>query len=119
MKPIQPIPVDYQIRACKRIIVSRLSVDYPKIDFTSRMLGISVRTLQRRLHENGLNYSQLVDQARLEVACRLLKAPNLRLGDIAEKVGYANPSALSRAFKRWLSISPREYRQRGKTGKPG
>ena len=65
--------VNYPITACKALISKRLSVHYPTIEYTSRVLGIPVRTLQRRFRESGLSYSQLVDQVRLELACSLVE----------------------------------------------
>jgi len=88
-------------------------VHYPTIEYTSRVLGIPVRTLQRRFRERDLSYSQLVDQVRLELACSLVEQRDLRLEDIAETLGYANPSAFSRAFRRWFGMSPRDYRRLG------
>ncbi|MFW2374110.1 MAG: helix-turn-helix domain-containing protein [Gammaproteobacteria bacterium] len=77
----------------------------------SSRLGIPIRTLQRRLKNDGLTYSRLVADVRCEAACRLLKDPSSGVAGIATALGYADPSNFSRAFQRWTGISPRQYQQ--------
>jgi AraC-like DNA-binding protein len=72
--------------------------------------GISVRTLQRRLAECGLEYSALVEGARFEIAADLLKNQRCKLIDIAYDVGYADAASFTRAFRRWTGVTPSEYR---------
>ena len=103
--------MDPEIPVAVRSAVSELLASgYPKIGRTARDLGINVRTLQRRLHAAGINYTQLVDNARCEMACRLLERPDVRIGDIATALGYADPSSFSRAFARWTGSSPKTHR---------
>lgn len=99
------------ITACQSVIADSLHKRYPTISHTARLLGIPVRTLQRRLQQNGINYSQLVEQTRLEQACHLLKDSNTPIAGIAIALGYADASSFTRAFRRWQEISPREYRR--------
>ena len=75
------------------------------------MAATSVRTLQRRLQESGLSYSELVNELRFETAARLLRETDATALEIALEVGYEDPSHFSRAFKRLAGISPREYRR--------
>lgn len=91
-------------------IAERLPVRYPTIDYTAHRLGIPVRTLQRRLKESGLTYSELVEQTRCELACRLLDKPGAKAAAVARTLGYTDPSSFSRAFRRWTGMSPRAYR---------
>lgn len=69
-------------------------------------LGLSERTLQRRLQESGQTFHALVDNTRLEMARRYLAEPHLTLTDISAALGYSEPSAFSRAFRRWTGHSP-------------
>jgi len=96
----------------KTLIRKRLAVRYPTIDDTAERLGISVRTLQRRLKAGGLSYSELVEQTRHELACRLLGRPDVNMAAVARVLGYNDPSSFSRAFRRWTGMSPRVYRHR-------
>jgi AraC-like DNA-binding protein len=103
---------DWPIAACQSLIAEQLPVRYPTISHTARLLGVPVRTLQRRLQYEGLSYSELVEKTRFELACRLLDAPGGSVAQAAKALGYADPGSFSRAFRRWTDMSPRAYRQR-------
>jgi AraC-like DNA-binding protein len=96
----------------KKLITERLPVCYPTVDYTAHRFGVPVRTLQRRLRDSGLSYSELVEQTRRELACRLLDKPGAKAADVARALGYTDPSSFSRAFRRWTGMSPRAYRNR-------
>ena len=71
---------------------------------------MSGRTLQRRLSEQGLAYQTLVDEARRQLAKRLLQQTNFSLIEVAFMTGFSGQSAFTRAFKRWAGQTPRSYR---------
>ena len=96
-----------------RIITYLLSND----QHTAGLLGMPVRTLQRRLQQNGVSYSQLVEKTRFEMACRLLIAHNARVSSVAKTLGYNDHGSFSRAFQRWAGMSPREYRRQSRSRK--
>lgn len=78
---------------------------------------MSVRTLQRRLLDFGLTYSQLLDQVRLETALRLLERSEASLAEasLAEAalaLGYSDPAHFTRAFVRWTGEAPSAVRHR-------
>ena len=73
-------------------------------------LGMSTRSLRRRLAEEDTDYESLVTEVRRSLAEELLKADALRVEQIAERLGYAEVASFSRAFKRWTGLSPRAYR---------
>ena len=81
------------------------------INTAAEIVGVSARTLQRRLAKEGLGYSQLVDKARFKNSVSLLKDKNNKLIDVAYDLGYSDPAHFSRAFKRWAGVSPREFRR--------
>ena len=83
-----------------------------KIENAARYLGMPVRTMQRRLHEAGLTYSELVDEVRYELACEKLKTCRMSVGTIAGQLGFTNASNFSRAFQRWSGMSPSTYRHK-------
>ena len=89
---------------------------YPTIEVAARTAGMSVRSFQRRLEGEGVNYSQLIDRVRLDRATRLLDAPGARVIDVALEVGYSDPAHFTRAFRRWTGVTPRQFRGRLASG---
>ena len=79
----------------KSAVTDLLPKGAPTIARTASLLGVSVRTLQRRLNKNGTSYTMLVDEVRRDTACRLLRAPHARVADVAVALGYADPSSFS------------------------
>lgn len=74
-------------------------------------LDISPRTLQRRLADEECQFQDIVDELRLERARDYLSQSDMSQEDIASLLGYAEPSAFYRAFKRWTGMTPKEYQQ--------
>lgn len=74
-------------------------------------LALSVRTLGRRLQEEGSSMSALLEAVRLERAELLLVSSDLPLGRIAQQLGFSDLSTFSRAFKRVKGVSPSELRR--------
>ena len=94
-----------------RARISRaLSEGVPAISEVARDLGMSGRTLQRRLSEEGHSYQNLVDEARRRLAQNLLRKTDYSLAEIAFMTGFAEQSSFTRAFKRWAGQTPRSYR---------
>ena len=75
-------------------------------------LGISSRTLRRRLQERGLSYQDIADSVRADFARSYLESSRLSIECIAERLGFSEPTSFSRAFRRWTGMSPREFRKR-------
>lgn len=82
----------------------------PTLRATAKRLGFSVRTLQRELSLNGLDWSRLLDQVRLERATELL-ATSIPLAELACELGYTDTANFGRAFRRWTGVTPRAYRR--------
>ena len=82
------------------------------IDRLALAIAMSVSTLKRRLNREDSHFQKLLDQARMERAVDLLEHSDMPIGDIAHSMGYTSAAAFSRAFKKWLGISARTYRQR-------
>jgi AraC-like DNA-binding protein len=81
------------------------------IEHLARATGTSVRTLQRRLKDTGVNYSDLQDDVRKRLALNLLENQTLALAQIAFSLGYSEVSAFNHAFRRWSGQSPGQYRR--------
>jgi AraC-like DNA-binding protein len=81
------------------------------LSFTAAIIGMSARTLQRRLAEHALPFSRLLQRVRFLNAQRLLSDARMRVGEIATRLGYTDAANFTRAFKRWTGIVPSEFRQ--------
>lgn len=76
-----------------------------------RHLGMSTRTLSRRLSEKGTTFRQLVQDTQQQVSTDLLRNTSETVSEIAFQTGFSEQSAFNRAFKRWTGQSPLEYRK--------
>nr|WP_320137065.1 AraC family transcriptional regulator ligand-binding domain-containing protein [uncultured Amphritea sp.] len=74
-------------------------------------VGLSLRTLQRKLGQLGTNFQDIYDQTRREVCLQLIQQGRLSFGEIAFQLGFSNQSAFQKAFKRWMGVAPSHYRQ--------
>ena len=77
----------------------------------AQRLGLSMRTLQRRLQQQAVSYSAILDEARMAVAQRLLAQEFYALGEVAYLLGFSDLSAFSRFFKRATGQAPGSYRR--------
>ncbi|MEZ4471665.1 MAG: helix-turn-helix transcriptional regulator [bacterium] len=78
-------------------------------DVASR-LGISGRSLQRRLAEHGTTFKRMAADVRMEVAANLLTDGRLAVGEVAYMTGFSDASAFHRAFKQVHGCTPLEFR---------
>lgn len=85
---------------------------WPSTDQIAETLGLSKSTLHRRLREEGQSIRAIKQERRRSQATYLLKSTDLSIATIAERVGYAEPSAFHRSFAKWFSITPGELRQK-------
>ncbi|MGE8414469.1 MAG: AraC family transcriptional regulator [Pseudomonas sp.] len=83
----------------------------PDLPGMARLNHTSVRTLKRRLQEEGTSYRQLLAEQRSARALELLANPGLSLSQIAERLGFSDLSSFSQSFKRWFAVAPSVYRQ--------
>lgn len=93
-----------------------LSAGYPDIRWIAELVGLNVRTLQRRLAAAGTSYSDLVERTRFDAAAELLRDDQIKLIDIAFELGYTDPANFTRAFRHWAGMPPAEYRRLCATG---
>jgi len=83
----------------------------PRIGAIARRLGLSPRTLQRRLREEGVVFNELFDAMLWTTARAYLRQPDLSAAEIAYLLGFSSQSAFNRAFKRWSGTTPTEFRR--------
>jgi AraC-like DNA-binding protein len=84
---------------------------WPTIDEICAKLGLSPRTLRRRLDERGTSYSSLLEEVRRKQAEELLRRTALSVEQIADSLGYAETASFTHAFKRWTGRPPSRFRQ--------
>jgi AraC-like DNA-binding protein len=84
----------------------------PTLQDVAQELGMSVRTLQRRLTDAGFTFQRLVEDTRRELACHYLKQAAMELNDAAFLLGFRDANSFFRAFHGWEGISPGEWRTR-------
>jgi AraC-like DNA-binding protein len=77
----------------------------------AQQLNLTIRNLQRRLKEVGITYQAILDDSREALALGLIKDLGLPLYEIAFLVGFTEPSAFYKAFRRWTGKRPGDYRQ--------
>ncbi|MCK2147510.1 AraC family transcriptional regulator [Marinobacter alexandrii] len=83
----------------------------PSLDIVATKLGVAPWTLQRLLSAEGTGFRELVDETRKQLATDYIRETDTSLAEIAWLLGFANPAAFHKAYKRWFKISPGEHRQ--------
>jgi AraC-like DNA-binding protein len=86
--------------------------DRPAIAKVARSLGMSSRTMQRRLEELGTTYQDVLDDVRRRLARRLLENTDLGMGEVAFLLGFEEVNSFSRAFHSWERTTPARWRAR-------
>ena len=84
----------------------------PKMSAIARAMGMSARTLQRRLNGEGTSFERILDDVRRDTALQHLVNPSISSYEIAGLVGFTEPSPFFRAFRRWFSCTPKEWRHK-------
>jgi AraC-like DNA-binding protein len=102
----------------RREIGASLAEGEPRLAAVAKRLAVSERTLHRRLLDEGTRFAALVDEARHARALVLLADRSLSAGEVAFLLGYAEPAAFFRAFKRWTGETPQSWRKREAAAEP-
>ncbi|MEH6584914.1 MAG: AraC family transcriptional regulator ligand-binding domain-containing protein [Halioglobus sp.] len=94
----------------REILGSDFRAEMPSFEELTGLLNMSARTLRRRLEKEGTSYQRIKDNARRDTAITLLSREGLTVSEVAERVGFSDPSAFHRSFKKWTGLSPGSYR---------
>jgi AraC-like DNA-binding protein len=105
-----------QVRA---VVNSLLTTKKCTANVVATSMGMSERTLKRKLSLEGISFRELLEQVRSSLAINYMREPQFRLTDIAEMLGYSELSVFSRSFKRWFGISPQQWKARDFSGITG
>jgi AraC-like DNA-binding protein len=106
-------PVHARVRG---VILQFIEVNDCSRERVARELNLHPRTLLRRLKVEGKCFEEIKDEVRRDMTLGYLQGTDLPLRRIAEKIGYAEHSVLTRSCSRWFSASPRELRSRAVRG---
>lgn len=110
----RPAPTERTADRVRRLLAAALpeGEDERTLQAIAAKLHMSERSLQRRLADESVRFDVLVDEVRRDLAARYLADPKVAIAEIAYLLGYSEPSAFHRAFKRWTGSTPAEVRQR-------
>jgi AraC-like DNA-binding protein len=100
------------VSRARAAVLEHLSSGEGTAEDTAKQLHMSPRTLQRKLAEAKTTYLQLLDDTRKDLALRYIEDPRRSVTDITFSLGFSQPSAFTRAFRRWTGLSPSDYRTR-------
>ncbi len=103
-------PADDLLTDLRSHLKAQLIQGVPSLDSVSAALGMSGRTLQRKLHESGTTFAQAVETLRRDLAENYLHNPVYTSAEVAFLLGYAEASSFHRAFKRWTGTTPEAFR---------
>jgi len=92
-------------------IEKNLNQGLPEAEETAKHFGYSLSTFKRNLQGEKTSYLELCNQVRKKIAAKMLRQPDISIGEITFLLGFANASAFHRAFKRWFDQTPNQYRQ--------
>lgn len=98
------------VARCKHYFLMELTSGEPTEQALAKALGMSLRSLQRKLADDGTSYSRLFDEVRHELAQSYLSRSHRSVNEITFLLGFSEQSAFTRAFKRWHGKSPSDYR---------
>lgn len=94
-------------RRIREVVTRELRGGDPSVQATAKALGVTPRTLQRRLSDGGTSYQAVVDEIRASLADRYLEGDGLSVTEVAFLLGYSEASAFARAYRRWKGRSPK------------
>jgi len=92
------------------IILKCSGGDFPDPDMISNALGMSGRTMRRRLSKMGTSFTALIDKVRCQLAINLIQHQNLSNEALANELGYSDAANFYNAFKKWTGNTPSFYR---------
>jgi AraC-like DNA-binding protein len=94
----------------RHVLMERIGATTFTPDVMARTLGVSRRTLSRRLTNERTSFRHILDDVRRELACALLEDRSLSIADVAFFLQYSEPAAFNRSFRRWTGRTPTEFR---------
>jgi len=97
--------------AVRRRLTQKEPADWTSFATLATDMRMSSSTLRHRLHDEGQSYAGIKDEIRRDLACSLLTNTDRTVSEIATRLGYSEPSAFYRAFRKWMGLSPEAFRK--------
>jgi len=94
----------------RRMLPALVTARSASLAIAAKRVGLTVRTLNRRLAAEGTSFMKLREEARYSIARQLLQGTRMPANQIADRLGYANASAFTSAFRRWSGMGPAQWR---------
>lgn len=110
--------LDGNIASKIKFILNQSHPHWYSIDQVAAALSMSGRTLTRKLKKEDVNFQNLLDEAKSELACWYLSKSTLPIVDISQRVGFSDPGNFTRLFKRLHKMTPHEYRRLSRIDSP-
>jgi len=104
---VPPTPTHARV---EKVLLEALPNGQATIAKVAEALAMSTRSLERRLNEEGTNYTAVLRELRRDLAMQYLRDKTLGVGQIAWLLGYSEVSSFNHAFRRWTSASPKTVR---------
>lgn len=98
----------------RQVLLGQLPKGFPSRQKTASLLGVTERTLLRRLADEGTTFQDVLERLRENLAFDYLRRPELTSEEIAFLLGFSSNSSFSRAFMRWTGERPTAWRERAK-----
>ena len=106
---LEALPTDF-VGSLQVTLDALVSQGYTDIRSLASFVGLSMRTLQRRLSEHGQSFSEVLARSRFTLARRRFLDPAAKVIDVAFEAGYSDPTHFTRAFRSWTGVTPAVYR---------
>lgn len=103
---------DSLVERIRTLMKDELNGGDASLEVVAERIGMSARTLQRKLRALGTSHQELLDEMRRDLAMRYLREPGMAVCEVAYLLGFSESSAFHRAFKRWTGATPNEFRRR-------
>jgi AraC-like DNA-binding protein len=110
-RALEALGIDGRLAPRVRNLLSREPSPPRSLEDVAAELRLSPRTFKRKLAAEGVAYSALVEEHQREKALLLLRSRELSVDAVAERLGYADVTSFSRAFRRWTGTTPAAYRR--------
>lgn len=105
-------PLSYQVKNLLRLMMRE---SLPRKEVIAEKLGLTSRTLQRKLNDEGQGYQEILNELRLEMAIHYLENTQLSIDDIGARIGFAESRSFHRSFKQWTGKTPGSYREQSES----
>lgn len=108
------LPIQGSFVSVVRSAITEVLSEGAPSELVAKKMATSVRSLQRRLSQEGTTYSEVLDSLREDLARRYLAETDVAIGEVAFLLGFSEQSSFHRAFRRWTGAAPGEWRRRSR-----